>query len=383
MIERVGSALTQTSLLMASVLFTVLMAGAVAALIPLGRVTMLALAAARRTWLRLRPPTLPPCLARHLSPGGELKLSEGPLRGDLGRAQVELAQSLRIVLWTIEPQLRDPTLWIPERSRGPWSSPGDDDLQTPIGLTGELWRWLTSAEAVIALEDLHDPRLEAVTGRLRALLLADGALVERLAVMLDSLIEYDAEVRRASTGGYRGLPGPTPRPRPWMDDGPARNGAEDESTNRRDHVLAEHDALIRAVARRYADDHAAREDLGQEIRLSVWRALPDYRADGKLRSYVLRIAHLCGARFARRQWRLVELDERAPTTCLRDDPHLAARRRLVEEAIESLPDSHREPLTLQLAGYSYREIGERLGLTESNVSARVSRARARLREQLG
>ena len=50
-------------------------------------------------------------------------------------------------------------------------------------------------------------------------------------------------------------------------------------------------------------------------------------------------------------------------------------------ASEALPDAQRDAITLLLEGLSYREIGERLGITDKATSVRITRARKALRRQ--
>jgi RNA polymerase sigma-70 factor (ECF subfamily) len=52
------------------------------------------------------------------------------------------------------------------------------------------------------------------------------------------------------------------------------------------------------------------------------------------------------------------------------------------DAIQRLPVSLRQVVTLALEGLSYAEIGDVLGISETNVGARLTRARPRLRQQL-
>jgi len=379
-----GEMVTQSSLVMASVLFTVLMAGAVAALIPLWRAANLALVAIRRLALHLSPRPLPPELARHLDAAGEFVLTRRPLRGDLDAPRRALANQLRLLLRSLEPALTDPALHIDARVGLMRYGHDASDTSPSLALSGDLWRWLSSAEQILASDQGGDELLDAIARAVRQQLLADGPFLPRLAQMLDLLVRYDDAMRQPPSGGYRssatdplapsaslGFAGPHPAARP--------NAEEDADAQT---VLARHDRAIRSVAKRYADDFAAREDLGQEIRLSVWRALPAYRGEGSLRSYVLRIAHLCGARFARRQWRHLELTATTGPADPSADPELEFSRRALSSAVEGLPAAQREPLALQLAGHSYKEIGDALGLTESNVSARISRARARLKRSL-
>ena len=58
-------------------------------------------------------------------------------------------------------------------------------------------------------------------------------------------------------------------------------------------------------------------------------------------------------------------------------------RDLVREAIDGLPPASRAAVVLRdVHGLSYAEIAESLGITERNVSVRLTRARKRLRRQL-
>jgi RNA polymerase sigma-70 factor (ECF subfamily) len=56
-------------------------------------------------------------------------------------------------------------------------------------------------------------------------------------------------------------------------------------------------------------------------------------------------------------------------------------RRLLA-AIQRLPVNHRQVVTLMLEGLSYSEIAEVLGISETNVGARLTRARQMLRARL-
>lgn len=54
----------------------------------------------------------------------------------------------------------------------------------------------------------------------------------------------------------------------------------------------------------------------------------------------------------------------------------------LRRAIEALPLSLRQVVTLRLESLSYAEIGKVLGLTQKNVSVRLTRARERLRQSI-
>lgn len=144
-----------------------------------------------------------------------------------------------------------------------------------------------------------------------------------------------------------------------------------------------HGAALGRVVASYAAP-ADQDDLGQEVALAVWRALPGFRGECSERSFAFRIAHNRGLTYlARRRAAGVELSEIEDG---RADPEReAAGRQDVDRlfaALRRLPVSYRQVLTLALEGMPHAEIGACLGITADNVAVRLSRARAALRRKL-
>jgi RNA polymerase sigma factor (sigma-70 family) len=71
------------------------------------------------------------------------------------------------------------------------------------------------------------------------------------------------------------------------------------------------------------------------------------------------------------------LAERVPAPV---DTELAVEAREALRALAGLRWRRRRVLELKLAGFSYREIMERLGVTYTNVNRHLTEARAELRE---
>ena len=74
----------------------------------------------------------------------------------------------------------------------------------------------------------------------------------------------------------------------------------------------------------------------------------------------------------------IEVPDSAPNPevgLVRDQQRARLRR-----AVHSLPPLYRQVVTLMLEGLDYSEIAQVLGISESNVGARLSRARQVLRE---
>ena len=169
-----------------------------------------------------------------------------------------------------------------------------------------------------------------------------------------------------------------------MQTGPGFRG---ELEGRFHRVLDTYGSALGRVAGSYTRVSHEREDLLQEIAIAIWRALPAFRGECSERTFVFRIAHNRGMSYlARRRSSLVghagdeELDvaDAAPGP----EATLSAREqtRRLRDAVGRLPLQFRQVITLALEGLSYSDIGQVLGLSESNVGVRLTRARHMLRQ---
>jgi RNA polymerase sigma-70 factor (ECF subfamily) len=154
-----------------------------------------------------------------------------------------------------------------------------------------------------------------------------------------------------------------------------------------DAVLEEHGPLIRRIARSYETNRALVDEIVQDIYLALWEALPRFRGDAALKTFVVRIAHNRAithvAKEARRP-RSVELDDDWPDPATAPDKAAErdeARGRL-ERAVARLPVGQRLVVTLALEGFSPEEIAEVLGIGVSAASVRLHRAKASLQHSL-
>ena len=153
-----------------------------------------------------------------------------------------------------------------------------------------------------------------------------------------------------------------------------------------DDVIRAHGDALERVAWGYVDNAPDREDLMQEILVALWRALPRFRGESSLRTFVLRVAHNRAITFATRRRRFEDLPEEG----LLPDPAPLVEERLIEEqhrdslfrAIRELPEAQRQAVMLHLEGLSQREIAELQETSENNVAVRLTRARKALRALL-
>ncbi len=144
-----------------------------------------------------------------------------------------------------------------------------------------------------------------------------------------------------------------------------------------------------SVAFRLAGNHPDAEDVVQEALLRVKRGLESY-TPGSLHGWLARIVTNVFLDETRRR-------KRRPQTRLPDDPDRVLAGGLAADdalAMESLPDHIQQALSgladefrtavvlCDVAGLSYGEIADQIGVPVGTVRSRVHRGRMRLREVL-
>jgi RNA polymerase sigma factor (sigma-70 family) len=129
------------------------------------------------------------------------------------------------------------------------------------------------------------------------------------------------------------------------------------------------------------------EDVVQEAWHRAVRGLPGFEGRSSLRTWLKAIVARCALEAVRLRRRdgasPVGADDCAPTTAGRSsDP--PSERMDLERAFERLAPGFRAVLVLHdVEGYRHQDIAKLLGITAGTSKSQLSRARARLREDLG
>ncbi|MFT3881992.1 MAG: sigma-70 family RNA polymerase sigma factor [Gemmatales bacterium] len=134
----------------------------------------------------------------------------------------------------------------------------------------------------------------------------------------------------------------------------------------------------------YGANH--RDDLMQEIIARLWSAFSRYDRARKFSTWMYRVALNVAIDFRRRQRRwgreTATLDEKT-TEAFATSPEEAMKLqqlRELRELLEAQSDADRALLLLYLEGNSYQEIGEVLGMSETNVGTRLNRLKKSMRD---
>jgi len=153
-------------------------------------------------------------------------------------------------------------------------------------------------------------------------------------------------------------------------------------------LVTEHSDAIYRVSLSIVRDPALAEDVTQDTLIKAWQALPTFRGESSLKSWVLRIAHNTAISTLRRRRDVLSDPAELPEVVSHESVEKRAEQNeaLVhfQQALDELDELSRSVIVLrELEHLSYDEIAETLGAPLPTVKTRILRARRTLAAALG
>jgi RNA polymerase sigma factor (sigma-70 family) len=152
-------------------------------------------------------------------------------------------------------------------------------------------------------------------------------------------------------------------------------------------LLEAHGKIVTKISNSYAKTTEDRKDLSQEICVQLWRSFQAFDRSKTFSTWMFRISLNVAISFARkhslRGANAADFDQ----TTIESIPNVVRhdsddRSEALYELIKSLDELNRAVLILHLEDQSYAEIGEIMGLSETNVATKISRLKERLKKQV-
>jgi RNA polymerase sigma-70 factor (ECF subfamily) len=157
--------------------------------------------------------------------------------------------------------------------------------------------------------------------------------------------------------------------------------------------ISQYEKLLRHIINGFEAKPAIQEELFQEISLNIWRALPNFRADAAVKTFVARIAHNVLATHVAKAVKTIkteshddQLNPNDDQLCEQPTPYQSLdtnqRQQRLAHGIRQLKLEQQQVITLALEGMSYQEIADVLAITTSLVGVRLQRAKTALMQLL-
>lgn len=157
-----------------------------------------------------------------------------------------------------------------------------------------------------------------------------------------------------------------------------------------EHWMSEHEKMLRHIIYGFEAKPALQEELLQDIALNIWQAIPKFKGDASVKTFVARIAHNVLATHVAKAVRTVKADhdieEQHHLTSEQSTPYQALtqvqRQKKLLAAIRELTLEQQQVITLALEGMSYQEMAEILSVSVNLIGVRLQRAKVALSNKL-
>ena len=144
--------------------------------------------------------------------------------------------------------------------------------------------------------------------------------------------------------------------------------------------IHDYQKIIYKICKMYRDSKEDQEDLFQEIVYQCWKSYPSFKGESKVSSWIYRIALNTAMAAYRKPSPVVNYSAELPDQV---DPNESANLSKNEErlfwALRQLKDSEKALTSLYLEDFSYKEIAQITGITESNVGVKLNRIKSKLK----
>ncbi len=152
-------------------------------------------------------------------------------------------------------------------------------------------------------------------------------------------------------------------------------------------AVEEHRHKLLRICSVYAKDEDDTKDLFQEVLVNIWKAMPSFKGNSNIGTWMYRITlNVClrlKTKEIRKQKKLLRMDSRAINiykTDIDKEEQSEHREKLkqLRRCIKQLNEADKAVIALYLEELPYKEISRITGLTENNIAVKVKRIKTKL-----
>jgi len=154
---------------------------------------------------------------------------------------------------------------------------------------------------------------------------------------------------------------------------------EQEFLNR----IESHKGILYKVSKMYMDNYDDQQDLFQEIVCQLWKSYETFRNESQFSTWMYRVAVNTAIVFLRKEKRKVDKYEIASENIKEEEGDSHIKESQLDhfyKAVQKLEKIDKAIIFYQLEGFSHKEIGENLGISEGNARVKLNRAKEKLKE---
>lgn len=144
-----------------------------------------------------------------------------------------------------------------------------------------------------------------------------------------------------------------------------------------------HKGILHKVSKMYMDTSDDQQDLFQEIICQLWKSYDSFRNESQFSTWMYRVAVNTAIVFLKKEKRKIDKYEIASENIKEDEDDSHVKESQLDhfyKAVRKLEKIDKAIIFYQLEGFSHKEIGDNLGISEGNARVKLNRAKEKLRE---
>jgi RNA polymerase sigma factor (sigma-70 family) len=154
---------------------------------------------------------------------------------------------------------------------------------------------------------------------------------------------------------------------------------EQEFLNR----IEKHKGILYKVSKMYMDNTDDQQDLFQEIVCQLWKSYETFRNESQFSTWMYRVAVNTAIVFLKKEKRKLDKYEIVSENIKEEEGDSHIKESQIDhfyKAVQKLDKIDKAIIFYQLEGFSHKEIGDNLGISEGNARVKLNRAKEKLKE---
>jgi len=147
-------------------------------------------------------------------------------------------------------------------------------------------------------------------------------------------------------------------------------------------LLHQNQGIVHKICNLYFGNRIEKEDYQQELIIQLWKAFPSFSNQSKFSTWMYRVclnAAIDILRKEKSQTKLVKVDHDVTITIIPDDKDdNNSNQEKLYRAINRLSEVDKAIITMYLDEFSYKEIAEIIGISESNTGVKINRIKTEI-----
>lgn len=144
-------------------------------------------------------------------------------------------------------------------------------------------------------------------------------------------------------------------------------------------LLYQNQGIVHKICSLYFNNRADKEDYKQELIIQLWKAFPSFSNQSKFSTWMYRVCLNAAIDILRKEKtkpKLVEFTSQNINAITESHIETNDNKEKLYQAINKLSDIDKGIITLYLDEFSYKEIAEIMGISESNTGVKINRIKS-------